>query len=88
MKKLTGADYFKVVRAQENRCEKLTRMRMPKLGKRVPECMEKVGEAMLIMDAAASCFWGCRGGDHNIEYLLGRASSSSRAATVAVFRLL
>jgi hypothetical protein len=33
-----------------------------------------------LLDRLASCAWGCRGGDHVIEYLLGRSVGDVRGA--------
>ncbi len=38
------------------------------------------------MDGIASCRWGCRGGDHEEEHLLGRISANASAALLLVRR--
>lgn len=75
-----GLDFLKLVSEQEDKCEAETRCRIPDLGKKAPLCLQNLGAVLSLLDRAASCFWGCRGGDHVIEYLAGRAYSSSRAA--------
>jgi hypothetical protein len=37
-------------------------------------------------DCAASCWWGCRGEDHRLEYLVGRAANSAYAAVLLMRR--
>lgn len=40
----------------------------------------KLGTVLSFADRFASCFWGCHGREHVIEFLVGRATSSARAA--------
>jgi hypothetical protein len=75
-----GLDFLNLVSEQENVCETETRRRIPKLGKQPPICLQELGTVLSLLDRAASCYWGCRGGDHQIEYLAGRVCASSRAA--------
>ena len=48
--------------------------------RKAPRCLESLGTVLSLLDRASSCYWGCRGGDHVIEYFAGRVASSSRAA--------
>ena len=41
---------------------------------------EAIGDLLGLLDCGASCFWGCKGGDHRREMLVGRAVSTSYAA--------
>jgi hypothetical protein len=75
-----GSDFLKLVADQEDACQAETRRRIPDLGEKVPACFENLGTVLSLLDRSAACFWSCRGGDHVIEYLAGRVSSSSRAA--------
>ncbi len=75
-----GLAFLKLVTDQEDACEALSRQRLPGLGAKVPLCFEHLGTVLSFPDRVASCFWGCRGGDHLVEYLAGRVCSSSRAA--------
>lgn len=75
-----GLDFLKLVSEQENACEAEARRRIPDLGNKAPVCLQHLGTVLSVLDRAASCFWGCRGGDHVIEYLAGRVCSCSRAA--------
>ncbi len=38
-----------------------------------------IGTVLSFLDRLGSCFWGCRGGDHIIEYLVIRSCSSTFA---------
>jgi hypothetical protein len=39
-----------------------------------------LGRALYLTDCGASCYWGCAGGDHCLEFLVGRATNSAYAA--------
>ncbi len=43
-----------------------------------------LGELLWWLDGIASCRWGCRGGDHEEEHLLGRVSANAAAALLLV----
>src|SRR6266849_3968786 len=43
-----------------------------KAGERVLASLEGLGSLLELMHGLACCGWGCRGGDHQIEWLLGR----------------
>jgi hypothetical protein len=55
-------------------------MKNSRAGRRAPVTLRELGTVLSLLDRVSSCFWGCRGGDHVIEYLVGRAASSGRAA--------
>ena len=48
--------------------------------------LNALGELLWWLDGIASCRWGCRGGDHEEEYLLGRISANAAAALLLVRR--
>lgn len=75
-----GLDFLRLVLEQEDQCEEHTRQRLIEMGEKAPQCLEHLGSVLSLLDRAASCFWECRGGDHIVEYLAGRVSSSARAA--------
>ncbi len=41
-------------------------------GEKLPASVEGLGNVMSLLYRAACCFWGCRGGDHQVEWLAGR----------------
>jgi hypothetical protein len=59
---------------------KATLKQLPKLGERAPICYEVLGMTLALLDCASTCCWGCAGGDHRLEYLVGRAAKSAYAA--------
>ncbi len=75
-----GLDFFKLISRHEDACEARTASILPRLGKLAPLCFENLGTVLSLLDRAASCFWGCRRGDHVVEYLVGRVCTSSYAA--------
>ena len=75
-----GLDFLKLVWEQEDRCEERTDQQISQMGVKAPQCLENLGTVLSLLDRLASCFWGCRGGDHMIEYLSGRAYSLARAS--------
>lgn len=45
-----------------------------------------LGELLWWLDGIASCRWGCRGGHHEEEHILGRVSANAAAALLLVRR--
>ena len=54
--------------------------------RRTEGVFDTLGELLWWLDGIASCRWGCRGGDHEEEHLLGRISSNAAAALLLVRR--
>jgi hypothetical protein len=75
-----GTTFLRLIADLEERCQSLTKKHIPKLGVRLPELVAAVGTALSLLDRAASCWWGCKGGDHRGEFLIGRCAVSSHAA--------
>ena len=76
----TGLEFLELIWNQEDSCETVTDERIPKMGQKAPSCLEEIGTVLSLMDRMASCWWGCQGGDHQIEYLCGKVTSNARAA--------
>lgn len=75
-----GLEFLKLIWYQEGRCEDETDRQIPDMGIKAPQCLTNLGTVLSLLDRAASCFWGCPGSDHTIEYLTGRVYSSARAS--------
>ena len=73
-------DFLNLVWGQEDDCEAVTDKLIPRLGEKAPACLEDLGTVLSLLDRMASCWWGCRGGDHLVEYLCGRVASNARAS--------
>jgi hypothetical protein len=71
--------YLKLIRKLQKRCATETWAAAPKLGDNAPVVLEALDILLSYIDRAATCFGGCRGGDHRAEYLAGRASTSCQA---------
>jgi hypothetical protein len=52
----------------------------PSSGKRHPRTVASTGTAISYVYASACCRWGCRGGNHTIERLLGKAANQAISA--------
>lgn len=80
MAKDPNADgYMKLIRGLQARCADRSWQRAPKLGNKVPVLIEALDVLLAYLERAATCFGGCRGGDHRAEFLTGRAVSSCQA---------
>lgn len=75
-----GLEFLKLVQEQEYKCEQKTDEWLPNAGIKTPQCLENLGTVLSLLDRLVSCWWGCRGGDHSIEYLVGRTYNTSRAS--------
>jgi|TARA_R100000501_G_scaffold10533_2_gene20554 hypothetical protein len=53
-------------------------------GTKYPLTLENLGTLLSFLYRAASCEWGCRGGDHQTEWLVGRVVNQG----IASYRLL
>jgi hypothetical protein len=69
-----------VLRQREEACEAKTLRRLPHLGEKAPRCHEMTARVLALLDALCSCAWGCPGGDHLLERLVGRSVNHARAA--------
>ena len=74
-----GTDFIDLLRQQERSCEASFDSWLPHAGKKAPQTIEALGTVLSYMDRIASCWWGCNGGDHQRERLVGRAASNARA---------
>ena len=75
-----GVEFLCVAWKMENQCEHISDDAIAKAGIKAPECLRNLGTMLSRLDRLSGCFWGCRGGDHRIEFIAGRVSSSARAA--------
>ena len=79
-----ASEFLKVVRGQECQCEETFQEWLPAAGIQAPKTMEALGTALAYLDCIASCWWGCRQGDHVEERLVGKVSSNARAALLTL----
>ena len=75
-----GTTFLDLTRDREDECAAKSEECIVTLGKKAPRCYDQIGTILALTDAMASCFWGCGGGNHNIERLCGRVVSNGYAA--------
>jgi hypothetical protein len=76
----SGRDLLARIFAAQDATEVLTDKELQRAGERAPACFAEIGTVLGYLDRMASCSWGCRQGDHLIEYLCGRAASQTLAS--------
>jgi hypothetical protein len=75
-----GMEFIELLSRLEDQCSRETASQLPAMGIKAPLCLLRIGTTLSFLDRMASCWWGCDGGDHLIEYLCGRAESQAQAA--------
>src|SRR5947208_9300520 len=75
-----GIAFFRRVQEVADACAQHTDHHLPKMGKAAPQIFDNLGTVLSVLYRMGACFWGCRGGDHLVEYLVGRSCSSALAA--------
>src|SRR2546421_338209 len=83
---MTGRGFSLSTSILERRCAAETDLALRTAGQKAPRCSKELGTVLSLLDRLSTCSWGCRGGDHVPEYLLGRAVTNLRAA-VQLLRL-
>jgi len=69
---------LRLVAKYEDRCEKATGKRIPRMGKKAPLCYELIGQLLAYADLIGSCTYNCPGESedaHAVWYLAARTSS-------------
>ncbi len=72
---LEGTAFLDLVFRTEDACVRETRERLPNLGRKAPECHDRLGDMLSLLYREACCFHGCSGGDHFGERITGRVVS-------------
>jgi hypothetical protein len=67
-----GQELLKLIRGTSDECGELTDEFAAKSGQKLPATVTEIGSTLSIMYRLACCAWGCRGGDHQVEWLAGR----------------
>ncbi len=75
-----GITFLRRVQEVADACAQHTDQQLPKMGKAAPQIFENLGTVLSILYRMGACFWGCREGDHLIEYIVGRSCSTALAA--------
>ena len=75
-----GSEFLKAVRDMEKRCEGKFYEWVTVSEEETSRTLNALGRAFSYLDQVSSCLWGCRGGDHVVEYMIGRAVSNGLAS--------
>ena len=75
-----GSAFLLQVQAVEEVCAEHTDHHLPNMGKAAPELREHLGTVLSLLYQMGTCSWGCAGGDHVVEYIVGRSCSTALAA--------
>ncbi|MFI1455959.1 hypothetical protein [Streptomyces roseus] len=75
-----GDGFYTIMRSLEDSCDAQSSEALPTLGEKAPKLHTTLGTLLSLLDRASSCYWGCQGGDHAVEYLTGGVCNSARAA--------
>jgi hypothetical protein len=75
-----GLDFLDLVSSLEQKCRETTVAQRRSMGEKAPKCLSSIGTVLSLLDRVASCWWGCKGGNHLLEYLVGRSAASAMAA--------
>lgn len=83
-KSISGAEILRRIGRFENRCQRETEKRLPRMGKNAPKCYEHLAQILAYADMIGSCTFGCPDKSsveaHAVPYLAARASSFGRAS--------
>lgn len=75
-----GSDFLRVSARHQDKCAAESSHQLARLGIEIRETYDNLGTLLSLLDCFASCFWGCHGKEHVIEFLVGRSVSCARAA--------
>ncbi len=67
---LEGREYLGLTWEQEESCQRVTDEWFPTAGVKAPDCLDNLGIVLSFLDRLATCWWGCRGGEHIVERLI------------------
>lgn len=80
----TGSDFLELAEAIAQSSATETDARRTVSGKTYPLTLDGLGNVLSLLYRSACCHWGCRGGDHQAEWLVGRVVNQAMAS----YRLL
>jgi hypothetical protein len=67
-----GNDFLELTQRLADESSKIADTFCAEAGKRLPQTMRSIGVALSTLYRLACCHFGCRGGDHQIEWLAGK----------------
>ena len=75
-----GLNYIAASAKHQDRCEIQSRRVLLNQLPKTLETTVRLGSVLSLGDRLASCYWGCHGKEHVVEYLVGRTVSNAYAA--------
>jgi len=75
-----GLEFFDLHRKTAEQASETTEQMQRHSGIKLPATTEGLGTVLSIMYRAACCGFGCNGGDHQLEWLVGRVVNQANAA--------
>lgn len=75
-----ATEFLELSAHHQDECAIRSRQTLMQLLSKAWNTYTKLGTVLSFADRFASCFWGCHGREHVIESLVGRTTSSARAA--------
>lgn len=85
----TALEFLEQLETAEESCSRTTVTFTRQSGKKLPISVKGLGSLLSLLYRAACCAWGCKEGDHQIEWLAGRvinqAMSSYRLIRAAYY---
>lgn len=76
-----GLSFFKKAEESLHRCSEFTEEFSESSGGKLPSTADNLGTLLSILYRISCCAWGCHGGDHQFEWLVGRVTNQAMAAT-------
>lgn len=76
----TGSKFLKDIQISFDEFSLIADDFSSKSGKKLPATMESLGSVLSIIYRLACCAWGCKGGDHQVEWLLGKITNQASSA--------
>ena len=66
-----GIEYLQLIESQENKCATATDSMVVEYGHGLAGTIAQLGTVLSLLERGAVCWWGCSGGDHILESLVG-----------------
>jgi hypothetical protein len=73
-------DFLKVVQTETDKASQNADLFLQGSGERAPATLDGLGTVLSLLYRLACCAWGCRGGDHQMEWLTGRVVNHAVSA--------
>ena len=75
-----GTDFLELTQALADACGKKTDAFVAEAGKRLPKTIETLGTTLSLLYRLGCCYYSCRGGDHQMEWLIVKVVNQSISA--------